>query len=431
MKLNFAASPSPLSRRQCLAALAALPVIGGTALAAESDGNGVLDLWQRVRAQLLLNPRLAYFDTATLAPALRAVLAAQYRALDALHSDPQAFYAGRYTAAVVQELLGKLAQWLDCDVDEVCGARSGDSALTWVADMLPLAAGDEIVIASQLPDTLLQYWQQQAQRLGCRLATVHLPMPIASREQVLETFTQAVTERTRVLCFSHVQSLDGTILPVKELCAWARERGVTTLVEGSLALGALPVALHDLGCDAYAGSLCHWLQGAAPSAALYVRREVQARWTAPPPDTVLMSGVTSAEWPSLQRRWPADFLALAAQFQALPAALQWHTALGGTVIENRLRQLQTYLRINLQNWSGAQVLTSNQPGMQLQLLSLRGEGRTALQTAEWLQHNDNVIVGVANTAQERTPVLRIALNVSNTLDEVDRLVQGLRRALRT
>ena len=44
----------------------------------------------------MLNPRWAYFDTASAGPATRAVLAAEYRALEAVHADEQEFYAARY-----------------------------------------------------------------------------------------------------------------------------------------------------------------------------------------------------------------------------------------------------------------------------------------------------------------------------------------------
>jgi isopenicillin-N epimerase len=418
-----------LTRRKCLAALAALSAAASTAADAQ-EAAAVLDLWQRMRAQWLLNPRLAYFDTATLAPMLRAVLAGQYRALEALHTDPQRFYAARFAPNTVRDVLLRLCGLMGCGVDELAAVQSAEAGVVFAADMVSLGNGDAVVISSQLPERLLQYWQRRARGQGFELNIVHLPMPIGSHEQVLDAFKQALSERTRVMCLSHVQSLDGAIMPIKELCALARERHAMTLVEGSLALGALSVSVTDLDCDVYAGSLCHWLQGAAPSGVVYVRGQWQDQWPGMTPTAILPEAIDCSQWPRLQQRWSEQFITFAPQFQALPIALQWHASLGAGVIENRLRQLQTYARINLQSRSGIQMLTCNQPGMQLHILSLRAEDRSALQLADWLARNDNVLVGVVSNSQETRSVVRVAFHVGNSLDDIDRLVQGLTRALR-
>ncbi len=43
-----------------------------------------------------------------------------------------------------------------------------------------------------------------------------------------------MTERTRLLFFSHVLSPTGMVLPARELCAEARKRGILTVVDGRM-----------------------------------------------------------------------------------------------------------------------------------------------------------------------------------------------------
>ena len=50
--------------------------------------------------------------------------------------------------------------------------------------------------------------------------------PPASTDEIVERFRRAFTARTRVCAFSHITTVTGLILPVKEICTLARERGV-------------------------------------------------------------------------------------------------------------------------------------------------------------------------------------------------------------
>jgi selenocysteine lyase/cysteine desulfurase len=99
-------------------------------------------------------------------------------------------------------------------------------------------------------------------------------------------------------------------------------------------------------------------------------------------------------------------------------------------IEARLRELQTYARLRLQSIEGLQLLTPVQPGMWLQILSARSARRNAKDLADWLRNNDKVIVSHANATQDGMNVLRVSLHVYNSHDEIERLTQGLQRALR-
>ena len=68
-----------------------------------------------------------------------------------------------------------------------------------------------------------------------------------------------MTPRTRLFFFSHVLSPTGLVLPAKELCAEARERGILTAIDGAHAPAMIPLDLDAIGADFY-GANCHkWL----------------------------------------------------------------------------------------------------------------------------------------------------------------------------
>ena len=61
------------------------------------------------------------------------------------------------------------------------------------------------------------------------------------------------------------------VLPVKQICALARSKGILSAVDGAHVPGMMRFNLHDLGCDMYSSSPHKWLQAPKGSGFLYVR----------------------------------------------------------------------------------------------------------------------------------------------------------------
>lgn len=423
------------SRRQLLtrtllgAALSSAATIKPFTALAAADST---DLWQQTSAQWVINPRLAYFDTAQFAPGIRATLAADFRANESLHNDPSGYFREQFGTTRMQTLCTRMGRWLECSADEVSFCRSAVQALQTLSFYWPLQSGDEVVIHAQLPSALRLYWSEQALSRGLVIKTVDLPAPLSSQSEVVAAFDNAMTERTRVVMLSQVQELDGAVLPVRDISTLAHARGALCMVDGSYGLGALSARLPELDCDVYAASLGHWLSGSAASGVLYVRRSLHERFSSELRAPSL-AGIDPQGWPALVSRWH-DFSTLSVTLPGLPLLLDFQDRLGRDRIEARLRALHTYARLRLQANTELQLLTPNQPGMALNILSLRSTRRSGAQMAEWLRANDNVIT----SGFERNPnapaaladMLRISFNIYNSHDDIDRLVQGLTRAAR-
>jgi selenocysteine lyase/cysteine desulfurase len=387
--------------------------------------------WNILRGQLMLNPRWAYFDTATAGSATRAVLAAEYRALEALHTDEHEFYAARYNAQAVQQLCSHIASWMNCSRDELTLTRGAQAGLEQFAHGFTfqptLQSGDELVLCNQLPATMITFWTQWARQRGLTIKMVMLPTPLLNETPVVESFSAALGQRSRLMVFSHVQHTDGAILPVRELSRMARERKVMSVVDGTLSLGAMTVSITDMECDVYASSLCRWLNGPQHAGVLFVRRELHAQLPYLSDAMIEMLDLNTASWPSLIAKLPQDFLHFASQFQALPAALSLQENLGKSLIAARIHELSSYARLQLQT-ANLQVLTPVPGQMWSNILAVSAGRRNVAELINYLRRTDQVIVGGMNLPTGAA--LRMSFHIYNSFDDIDRLLRGLIRTMK-
>ena len=116
---------------------------------------------------------------------------------------------------------------------------------------LRVRAGDTIVVTAMEHHSNLIPWQLLAQAREARLVMVEL-----TRDGQIDPadFRRALERQPRVVAFTHVSNVLGTINPVRELTRLAHDAGATVVVDGAQAVPHMPVNVAELGCDLYAFS---------------------------------------------------------------------------------------------------------------------------------------------------------------------------------
>ncbi len=170
------------------------------------------------------------------------------------------------------EIPAKVADFLGADSTEIALTMSTGDGFGMVLGGLRWEPGDEVLITSEEHPVPLQAVQGLADREGAVIKEVELDH---DKDVILERVERAITPRTRLICFSHVTTDSGTLLPAEEICALARTRGILTLWDGCQAVGQLPVDLHGMGCDFYATNCYKWLLAPIGTGFLYVRKDAQ------------------------------------------------------------------------------------------------------------------------------------------------------------
>lgn len=156
--------------------------------------------------------------------------------------------------------------------DEIVFTRSATEALNLVASSLGmrLEEGDEIVLSIMEHHSNIVPWHFHRERNGAVLKWV----PIRDDGSFsIEAFESALSDRTKIVAVTQMSNVLGTVVPIKEICAIAHDRGILVIVDGSQAAVHMPVDVADLGCDFYVLT-GHKLYGPTAIGVLYGRSDI-------------------------------------------------------------------------------------------------------------------------------------------------------------
>jgi len=261
-----------------------------------------------------------------------------------------------------------------------------------------------------------------ADRRGVRVGHMALPEP-ATRAAVIAAYAAAIesTPSLRLLLLTHVNNKTGLVLPVAEIAALARQRGVDVIVDAAHAWGQVEFTIGTLGADFIGVNLHKWIGAPVGVGALYIRKGRLAdidRMMAnedEPGDSIL-SRVHSGT---------ANFAALL----SVPAALDFHDAIGERYKLARLRYLRDRWVQAVRAVPGIDVLTPDEPGMAGAITSFRLQGRKTQQENQRIVDelvNHYGLFTVRRTGLEQGDCVRVTPALYNSVADVDRLVAALK-----
>ena len=150
------------------------------------------------------------------------------------------------------------------------GATEGVNLVSqaWLRPLLE--PGDEIILSEMEHHSNIVPWQLLREQAGAVLRVA----PIRENGELdLQGYEDLFSDRTRFVSLTHVSNALGTINPIRQMVASARERGVPVLVDGAQAAAHQAISMEELGCDFYAVS-GHKMYGPTGIGALYGRRSL-------------------------------------------------------------------------------------------------------------------------------------------------------------
>lgn len=383
--------------------------------------------------------RLAYLDSGATSQKPLAVIDAER---DFLLTSNGAVHRGAHqlmeeaTDAFEQGRAG-IADFVGAAGHELVFTKNATEALNLVSYVLGDARGEravgpgDVIVTTELEHHAnLIPWQELARRTGATLRWYGV-----TDDGGVDLDSLELDERVKVVAFTHQSNVTGTGAPVAELVRRARAVGALTVLDACQSVPHQPVDFGSLGVD-FAAFSGHKMLGPTGIGCLYGRAEVLS---ALPPfltggsmiQTVTMDSATYAEPP---QRFEAG-TQMISQVVGLAAAARYLGRIGMAAVQAHEHRLVAATLDGLAEIPGVRVIGPDDPARRTSPVAFVVAGVHAHDVGQVLD-DDGVAVRVGHHCAAPlhrrfglAATVRASFAVYNTLDEVDRLISGVRRAI--
>ncbi len=293
-----------------------------------------------------------------------------------------------------------------------------------------LGPGDQVISTAMEHHSNIVPWQILRDELGFTLDFV----PVTADGLLdLEVFHSLLSERTRLVTFTHVSNVLGTVNPVKEITQAAHAAGAKVLVDGAQSVPHIPVDVQDLGVDFYAFS-GHKMCGPTGIGILWARRELLQ---AMPPymgggEMIREVTLERSRWNELPYKFEAGTPAIAEAI-GLGAAASFLMDLGMENIAAHSAYLTGYAYNQLVEVEGLRILGPG-PELRTGLVAFHLDGIHPHDLSAILDHSGVAIRAGHHCAQplhqhyDLIASSRASIYMYNTTADIDCLLQGIEQA---
>ena len=372
------------------------------------------DYWKQIRSAYACDPKLVNLNNGGVAPAPTAVLDAEIEAIRYSNQLP-AYRMWHDLEPEIEDVRKRLARMWGADPECIAITRNASESLQIAQFGLDLQPGDEILITSQDYPRMITTWQQRERREKIVMKQVDFAVPVANPADLVRLYDKNITPKTRVIHVSQVVFMTGQIFPVKEICALARSRGITSIVDGAHAFAHVPFQFSDLDCDFYGASLHKWLSAPIGTGMLYVRKErIEKHWA-------LMAAPESMD--KNIRKFEEIGTHPAAMHNATLQALEFHEHIGAERKFARLRYLKQRWAERLTQVPGAKMLVNLDANQSGAFGTIHFDTVAPGKLADALLTKYNILV---------TPIvapslngIRVSANVYTSTEEIDQFCEAV------
>jgi isopenicillin-N epimerase len=341
-----------------------LPSLSGAALASDRD------YWDAVRSLYNVTPQITNLENGywgIMAEPVRQ----EFQAKNDLVNRENSFYARTRFGRDADEARRLLATAVGAASEEIAFTRGATEALQMlIGGYNKLKAGDSVLYADLDYDSMQYAMNWLKERRGVDVVKFEIPEP-ATRDAVLQTYQKVLTEnpKARLLLLTHVSHRTGLVMPVAEIAAMAKARGVAVILDAAHSWGQIDFTVPQLGVDFVGFNLHKWIGAPLGLGFMYIAKDRLGD---------IDRAMADEDWPASDIRSRVhtgtyNFATLL----TLPAALALHADIGPQAKALRLRYLRDYWVSRAGDIKGLQILTPNEPGMAAGITSLRFAGKTA------------------------------------------------------
>lgn len=442
-----------LSRRRFLVSstLAASVSAVPTALAADKDKKAPqapaspkeLGDWKAVRQQFDLDPRYTHLSLFYITSNPRPVREALERHRGQLDSNPfitvEHAMFGSPQENLQLKVYDAIASYIGASANDIALTQNTTTGLGMIYQGLPLKPGDEVLTTTHDHFSHHESIRLATERAGATWRKIPLfdSYDAISADGMVERIQKALKPNTRAVGVTWVHSSSGLRLPIRriaDMIAQANrdrpaDRRILLIVDGVHGLGVEDPAIVAMGMDAFAAGTHKWIFGPRGTGFVWARPEVWATmrpmtpsfssqelfmaWAQekPPTTPAQASWFTAGGFQAFEHYW------------ALPAAFEFHRAIGSQRITQRIHELNGQMRAGLAKMPHVTLYTPGTPELTAGMVCFDVKGLTQKQVVERLFQKHGII---ASTSPYVVSYARVSFGIHNTPEEVEKTLAAIR-----
>lgn len=391
----------------------------------DNDGNSVAEdneaYWQNVRQLFPLTKEQIYLNNGTMGPSPYPVIEAVKKGI--MDNDQLGKYGGW------EATIEKIAKFTGADNDEIALTHNVTDGINIACWGLPLKKGDEVILTTHEHAGNAFPWLCRQKLHGIRVKAF---TPASTADETLNRISALINKRTKVIAVPQIPCTQGQVLPVKEICALAREKGIYSAIDGAHGPGMLLTDLHDMGCDTYA-SCCHkWMLGPKGTGFFYVRKDMldtlqpyfvgagsdNGKW-----DTASVP-IKSGQYAETAHRYFGGTQSLGL-YRGVDAAIAFIETIGMKNIHNRIKSLGKYTQDRLLDLGDRiELLTPTEDRSRCAVTGFRIKG---VDFAKFYQTCLENKIHIRSVSENGLNSLRVSTHIYNNKDEIDKLMDMVRK----
>ncbi len=377
-----------------------------------------------LKEKFLLNPEITFLNFGSFGACPKPVFEDYQKWQLELERDPVQFIAVR-GVRYLKESREALAAYINCNADDLVYVPNPSYAINIIAKSLKLNAGDEILSTDLEYGALDRTWSYYTKKAGATYVRQHIHLPLVSKEKIIEDFFKGLTANTKAIFISQITSTTALILPVKEVCAIAKQKGLLTIVDGAHVPGHIPLNLAEIEADIYTGACHKWMLTPKGCSFLYVKKEFQGQF-----DPLVVSWGYETAFPSSsqyldyhQMQGTRDF----SPFLTVPRAIEFLKENDWEKVAAKSRELVQKNAQRFCDLLGAKPLCPITDEFLGQMFSVPIKPLSAERLQRYLFQTYNIEIPVM--VHGDNAYLRYSINGFNTQADLDQLYMALKEII--
>ncbi len=309
-----------------------------------------------------------------------------------------------------------LAQLVGCVAEDIALVRNTTEGLQTIISGMQFENGDEVVLSKHDYPHMKFAWKQRAKRDKINLKWVSLDLPSEDKDYLINQYAEQITEKTKLVCITHITNWNGQVMPLKEIAKIAKANGAEVLVDAAHTVGQRPIHIQELDIDYLASSLHKWIGAPFGTGLLYVseakRKDIFPLFAGPNPASK-----------NIAKFEHQGTLAVSHERSILPA-LVFHNSIGTERKMKRLLFLKNYIVAGIKDIPGLEIQSPLDEEFGSAILLVKHNDMEVQQLIGNLKNDWNI--HTTKSKNEMLNGVRISPNINTRISELDTFIEAMR-----